>query len=173
MQNTKLQQATQDITDSLNHQIFQFNHLHYSMSSDDLMSNYNPFVNRTKIVRKSVSQALILSSKNQLVDFTLGMLNKAYAENNVYQNILFNSFNTTVNDYSITEQTYAQTIVEMCSQQSICRPDPGIYSTLALIVNNYPEQFHGRHALLLEEAKLVCLTKLFLSIQEQTPERCY
>ncbi|ELL0596590.1 hypothetical protein Q6U54_002186 [Vibrio vulnificus] len=170
MQNKKLQQALQDITDSLNEEIRELNHLYYVMSSDDLMLNYNPFVNGSKVVRNAVSQALTLSSKDQLIDFVLGMLNKAYAEQNVYQKILFNGFKSTVNSYSLTEHCYGQLIVEMCSNRKACRPDPLLYTTLAVIVNHYADYFQDRHAQLIEEAKLVCLMKMFLSIQDKKLE---
>ncbi|WP_045406216.1 hypothetical protein [Vibrio jasicida] len=170
MQNKKLQQALQDITDSLNEEIRELNHLYCPMSADDLMSNYNPFVNGSKVVRNAVSQALTLSSKDQLIDFVLGLLNKAYAEENVYQKILFNGFKSTVNDYSLTEHCYGQLIVEMCSNRPACRPDPLLYTTLAVIVNHYADYFQDRHAQLIEEAKLVCLAKMFVSIQNKKAE---
>lgn len=170
MLNKKLEIAINEVTNKINEEIKELNHLYYVMNSNELISQYNPLVNSTKTLRTADSQALLLSNKDQLIDFVIGMLNKAAAENNFYHNIFFNGFKSTVNDYTIHEQSYAQLVVEMCSSRKACRPDPLLFTTLAVIVNHYAEYFQGRNAQLIEEAKLVCLIKMLLSIQAKKSE---
>ncbi|EOV0920932.1 hypothetical protein ACOLNO_003781 [Vibrio parahaemolyticus] len=167
MQNLK--QALQDITDSLNAVIKKDTPHFKSKTSDDLMFYYNAYTSELidrSLVEDSTSIALTLSDKGQCVDFVIGMLNKAYSEHNIYQSILFKSYVSALNDFTLVDHRYAQMVVEMCSNRSFNEPNPQLYSILSVIVNYCSDDFQEPlHVSLLEEAKLVCLTKMFLAIQ--------
>ncbi|HCE4831427.1 TPA: hypothetical protein NGU94_002531 [Vibrio parahaemolyticus] len=172
MQNKKLQQALKDITESINSEIKNENPHFEPMTSDDLMFYFNSYTHRMYavvdriMVEDCISIASTLSEKAQIVDFVLGMLNKAYFELNIYQSILFTNYESAVNSFTLTEHRFAQLVVEMCSDTRFVEPNPQLYSVLSVVVNHFAEDFiEPLHVQLLEEAKLVCLTKMFLAIQ--------
>lgn len=172
MQNQKLEKALKDITNSINSEIKNENPQFDCMTSDHLMFYFNSYAlpqNAVKVdVDDCISIASTLSEKAQIVDFVLGMLNKAYSELNIYQSILFTNYESAVNNFTITEHRLAQLVVEMCSDTRFVDPNPQLYSVLSTVVNHFADDFiEPLHVQLLEEAKLVCLTKMFLAIQEQ------
>ncbi len=167
MQNKKLEQSLKDITESINSEIKNENpHFNYK-TSDKLMFYVTPYTRPKAVtVDDCISIALTLSDKSQIVDFVLGMLNKAYSEHNTYQSILFTNYESAVNSFTITEHRFAQSVVEMCSDTRFVEPNPQLYSVLSVVVNHFADDFNEPlHVQLLEEAKLVCLTKLFLAMQ--------
>ncbi|HIF5679786.1 TPA: hypothetical protein ACX3DT_001170 [Vibrio parahaemolyticus] len=169
MQNKKLQQALKDITESINSEIKNENPRFNYKTSDKLMIFVNPYIRPEAVsICDCISIASTLSDKSQIVDFVLGMLNKAYAEQNTYQSILFTNYESAVNSFTITEHRLAQLVVEMCSDTRFVDPNPQLYSVLSIVVKNFAGDFtEPLHVQLLEEAKLVCLTKLFLAMQEE------
>ncbi|HHC7296878.1 TPA: hypothetical protein ACN31Q_005252 [Vibrio campbellii] len=172
MQNKKLEQSLKDITESINSEIKNENpHFNYK-TSDKLMFYVNPYTRPKAVtVDDCISIALTLSDKSQIVDFVLGMLNKAYSEHNTYQSILFTNYESAVNSFTITEHRFARLVVEMCSDTRFVDPNPQLYSVLSIVINHFAEDFiEPLHVQLLEEAKLVCLTKVFLAIQDQKQE---
>ncbi|WMN53491.1 hypothetical protein [Vibrio alginolyticus] len=169
MQNKKLKQSLKHITESINSEIKNENPRFNYKTSDKLMIFVNPYI-RTKAVSiyDCISIASTLSDKDQIVDFVLGMLNKAYSEQNIYQSILFSNYESAVNSFTITEHRLAQSVVEMCSDTRFVNPNPQLYSVLSTVVKNFAGDFtEPLHVQLLEEAKLVCLTKLFLAMQAE------
>ncbi|EJE8514231.1 hypothetical protein M5252_002011 [Vibrio parahaemolyticus] len=168
MQNEKLKQSLKDITESINSEIKNENPRFNYKTSDDLMFYFNSYTLPLNAVRVDdcISIALKLSDKSQIVDFVLGMLNKAYSEQNTYQSILFSNYESAVNSFTLTEHRLAQSVVEMCSDTRFVEPNPQLYSVLSAVVNHFADDFiEPLHVQLLEEAKLVCLTKLFLAMQ--------
>lgn len=172
MQNKKLKQSLKDITESINSEIKNENPQFNYKTSDELMFYVNPYIRPNAVmVDDCISIALTLSDKSQIVDFVVGMLNKAYSEQNTYQSILFSNYESAVNSFTITEHRFAQLVVEMCSDTRFGEPNPQLYSVLSVVVNHFVEDFiEPIHVQLLEEAKLVCLTKMFLAIQDQKQE---
>lgn len=175
MQNKKLKQSLKYITESINSKIKNENPHFDCMTSDHLMFYFNSYTlpqNAVKVdVDDCISIASTLSDKSQIVDFVLGMLNKAYSEQNTYQLILFTNYESAVNSFTITEHRFAQLVVEMCSDTRFVEPNPQLYSVLSVVVNHFADDFNEPlHVQLLEEAKLVCLTKMFLAIQDQKQE---
>ncbi|HHG3558038.1 TPA: hypothetical protein ACPV0I_000112 [Vibrio parahaemolyticus] len=169
MQNKKLEQSLKDISESINSEIKNENPRFNYKTSDKLMIYVNPYIRpKTVSIDDCISIALKLSDKGQIVDFVLGMLNKAYSEQNTYQSILFSNYESAVNSFTITEHRLAQLVVEMCSDTRFVNPNPQLYSVLSTVVKNFAGDFtEPLHVQLLEEAKLVCLTKLFLAMQEE------
>ncbi|EGR0405535.1 TPA: hypothetical protein N2952_002109 [Vibrio parahaemolyticus] len=169
MQNKKLQQALKDITESINSEIKHENPRFNYKTSDKLMIFVNPYIRPKAVsIYDCISIASTLSDKDQIVDFVLGMLNKAYSEQNIYQSILFSNYESAVNSFTITEHRLAQSVVEMCSDTRFVNPNPQLYSVLSTVVKNFAGDFtEPLHVQLLEEAKLVCLTKLFLAMQAE------
>ncbi|TOO57164.1 hypothetical protein CGH33_20365 [Vibrio parahaemolyticus] len=173
MQNEKLEQSLKDITESINSEIKnEYPNFEY-MTSDDLMFYFNSYTLplNAVMVDDCISIASTLSDKDQIVDFVIGMLNKAYSEQNTYQSILFSNYESAVNSFTLNEHRFAQLVVEMCSDTRFVEPNPQLYSVLSVVVNHFAEDFiEPLHVQLLEEAKLVCLTKMFLAIQDQKQE---
>ncbi|HHY0496378.1 TPA: hypothetical protein ACVU4J_003329 [Vibrio parahaemolyticus] len=172
MQNKKLKQSLKYITESINSKIKNENPNFEYMTSDDLMFYFNSYTlpqNAVKVdVDDCISIASTLSDKSQIVDFVLGMLNKACSELNINQSILFTNHESAVNSFTLTEHRFARLVVEMCSDTRFVDPNPQLYSVLSIVINHFAEDFiEPLHVQLLEEAKLVCLTKMFLAIQEQ------
>ena len=167
MQNKKLKQSLKDITESINSEIKNENPRFNYKTSDKLMIYVNPYIRPTAVsIDDCISIALKLSDKSQIVDFVLGMLDKAHSEQNTYQSILFNNYESAVNSFTLTEHRFAQLVVEMCSDTRFVDPNPQLYSVLSIVINHFAEDFiEPLHVQLLEEAKLVCLTKLFLAMQ--------
>ncbi|WP_047689920.1 hypothetical protein [Vibrio sp. ZOR0018] len=172
MQNKKLEQSLKDITESINSEIKNENPRFNYKTSDQLMLYVNPYIRPKAVsIDDCISIALKLSDKSQIVDFVLGMLDKAYSEQNTYQLILFTNYESAVNSFTITEHRFAQLVVEMCSDTRFVEPNPQLYSVLSVVVNHFADDFNEPlHVQLLEEAKLVCLTKMFLAIQDQKQE---
>ncbi|EJG1903215.1 hypothetical protein BS047_RS18215 [Vibrio parahaemolyticus] len=169
MQNKKLKQSLKDITESINSEIKNENpHFNYK-TSDKLMFYVNPYIRPNAVrIDDCISIASTLSDKAQIVDFVIGMLNKSYSEQNTYQSILFSNYESAVNSFTLTEHRFAQLVVEMCSDTRFVEPNPQLYSVLSVVVNHFAEDFiEPLHVQLLEEAKLVCLTKMFLAIQAE------
>ncbi|MGM5996213.1 hypothetical protein ABLA24_04895 [Vibrio parahaemolyticus] len=172
MQNKKLKQSLKYITESINSKIKNENPHFDCMTSDHLMFYFNSYTlpqNAVKVdVDDCISIASTLSDKSQIVDFVLGMLNKAYSEQNTYQLILFTNYESAVNSFTLIEHRLAQSVVERCSDTRFVDSNPQLYSVLSTVVNHFADDFiEPLHVQLLEEAKLVCLTKMFLAIQEQ------
>ncbi|EOA6819284.1 hypothetical protein ACH78B_000482 [Vibrio vulnificus] len=169
MQNKKLEQSLKDITESINSEIKNENPRFNYKTSDKLMIYVNPYIRPKAVsIDDCISIALKLSDKSQIVDFVLGMLDKAYSEQNTYQSILFNNYESAVNSFTLTEHRLAQSVVERCSDTRFVDPNPQLYSVLSTVVNHFADDFiEPLHVQLLEEAKLVCLTKLFLAMQAE------
>lgn len=169
MQNKKLEQSLKDISESINSEIKNENPRFNYKTSDKLMIYVNPYIRPKAVsIDDCISIALKLSDKSQIVDFVLGMLDKAYSEQNTYQSILFNNYESAVNSFTLTEHRLAQSVVERCSDTRFVEPNPQLYSVLSVVVNHFAEDFiEPIHVQLLEEAKLVCLTKLFLAMQAE------
>ncbi|HAS6977792.1 TPA: hypothetical protein I7297_26080 [Vibrio parahaemolyticus] len=167
MQNKKLEQSLKDISESINSEIKNENPRFNYKTSDKLMIYVNPYIRPKAVsIDDCISIALKLSDKSQIVDFVLGMLNKAYSEQNTYQSILFNNYESAENSFTLTEHRLAQSVVERCSDTRFVDPNPQLYSVLSTVVNHFADDFiEPLHVQLLEEAKLVCLTKMFLAIQ--------
>ncbi|HDM8222023.1 TPA: hypothetical protein P0E17_001383 [Vibrio campbellii] len=167
MQNKKLEQSLKDISESINSEIKNENSRFNYKTSDKLMIYVNPYIRPKAVsIDDCISIALKLSDKSQIVDFVLGMLDKAYCEQNTYQSILFTNYESAVNSFTLTEHRFAQLVVEMCSDTRFVDPNPQLYSVLSIVINHFAEDFiEPLHVQLLEEAKLVCLTKLFLAMQ--------
>ncbi|WP_341852603.1 hypothetical protein [Vibrio vulnificus] len=168
MQNKKLQQALKDITESINTELKIQNPQYKEMTTEQMLFYVNAHCVDMQFVHLSVEQAGMLSDTSQNQLFVLGMLIKAYSEQNIYQSILFKSYESALNNFSAYELSYAQKLVEMCTDKKFSNADTMLYTTLSVTVNHFAEDFIGPlHVQLLEEAKLVCLTKMFLAIQEQ------
>lgn len=166
MQNKKLEQALQDITYSINTELKIENSQYKEMTTEQMLFYVNAHCVDMQFVPISVEQAGMLSdiSQNQL--FVLGMLIKAYSEQNIYQSILFKSYESALKHFSAYELNYAQKLVEMCTDKKFSNADTMLYTTLSVTVNHFAEDFvEPFDVQILEEAKLVCLTKMFLAIQ--------
>ncbi|MGT3802219.1 hypothetical protein [Vibrio cholerae] len=168
MQNKKLQQALQDITYSINTELKIQNPQYKEMTTEHMLFYVNAHCVDMQFVPLSVEQAGMLSDTSQNQLFVLGMLIKAYSEQNIYQSILFKSYESALNHFSAYERNHAQKLVEMCKDDRFGNSETMLYTTLSVTVNHFADDFtEPFHAQLLQEAKLVCLTKMFLAIQEQ------
>lgn len=80
MQNKQSEQTLKSVTSSINEEVKQLNYTYRPMSRDLLLKQFKPFDYSHPLHNEAFSQVIALSSQNQLVDFTLGMINKAYTE---------------------------------------------------------------------------------------------
>ncbi|CAH8182172.1 hypothetical protein [Vibrio aestuarianus] len=165
MQNKQLEQTLKSVTSSINEEVKQLSHTYRPMSSDLLLKQFKPFDYSHPLHNEAFSQVIALSSHNQLVDFTLGMINKAYTDHSAADTSFFKRYKSVVHDYSTTEHTYARTIVEDCSVKALKQSNPTLFTMLALIVNHYSAQFKGKHKTLLLEANIICLAYILADIQ--------
>ncbi|EGR0589962.1 hypothetical protein J7943_13295 [Vibrio parahaemolyticus] len=171
MQNKKLEQALQDITYSINTELKLQNPNYEEMTTEYMLFYVNAHCVDMQFVPISVDQAGMLSDTSQNQYFVLGMLIKAYSEQNIYQSILFKSYESALNHFSVFERNHAQKLVEMCTDNRFGNSETMLYTTLSVTVNHFADDFiEPLHVQLLEEAKLVCLTKMFLAIQDQKQE---
>ncbi|EKN4567837.1 hypothetical protein PXQ59_002195 [Vibrio parahaemolyticus] len=171
MQNKKLEQALHDITYSINTELKLQNPNYEEMTTEHMLFYVNAHCVDMQFVPISVEQAGMLSDTSQNQYFVLGMLIKAYSEQNIYQSILFKSYESALNQFSDYELNYAQKFVEMYTDGRFGNAETLLYTTLSVTVNHFADDFtEPLHVQLLEEAKLVCLTKMFLAIQDQKQE---
>lgn len=166
MQNKKLEQALQDITYSINTELKLQNPNYEEMTTEHMLFYVNAHCVDMQFVPISVEQAGMLSDTSQNQYFVLGMLIKAYSEQNIYQSILFKSYESALNQFSDYELNYAQKLVEIYTDGRFGNAETLLYTTLSVTVNHFADDFtEPLHVQLLEEAKLICLTKMFLAIQ--------
>ncbi|KXZ35079.1 hypothetical protein A0H77_19475 [Vibrio alginolyticus] len=160
-------QALTKITTLLNEEIRSQNPHFKKMKQEDLMFYHNFYTTDLNDCCSAIDQAEILNNKGEIVDFTLGMINKAFSDKNIHLSNYYEMSESVINNFTITETRYAQMIVEMCSNLPFCYDNPRLYTILATIINHHSDSFKGGDIRLVKEATLICLIRMYLSIKNE------
>lgn len=160
-------QALTKITTLLNEEIGSQNPHFEKMESDDLMFYHNSYTTDLNDNCSAIELTEKLSAKGEVFDFTLGMINKAFSDKDIELSTYYEMSESVINNFTITEQTYAQMIVEMCSNLPFYYDNPKLYTILATIVNHYRDSFTEVDIRLVKEATLICLIRMYLSIENE------